>query len=118
MKELPEFDELMKMAKEEPEKLEMLRRAWINELIESASDENIKLRLKQLQFQIDGIRVKSKHPLHATQQISEMMLDRVEQLNSVLKEFQKIEEPKEEKKKSFFKIIKGSKKEEPYSKDF
>lgn len=69
---LPSFDELMKLAQQDPNKLETLRQAWVEETIASAPD-NFQRRLRGLQFQIDMEREKSSNPISACVRISQMM---------------------------------------------
>jgi len=70
--DLPPFDELMRMAKDEPEKLEELRVKLSQQTIDAAP-EKLQPRLRGLQFQVDAKRRLAKNPLSACIQISEMM---------------------------------------------
>lgn len=109
MEELPSFEYLNKLAKEDKEKFDILRRSIINNFLDSEiHTEEEKLKLKRLQFQIDGIIIKSKNPLQSTILISNLMNEKVNELNNILN--------KPEKKKNPFSIIKGGKKE--YKKEF
>ena len=89
MKELPEFEEMMRLAKEDPEKLEELRSNYINEIIEAAPKHQ-QNRLKGLQFQIDMERRKAKTPLAACIKISEMMHESFMELRDALNDLQKL----------------------------
>ena len=71
--ELPAFDVLVEMARNNPEGLEKLRRSLTEAVIESASTERTKKRLKGLQFRVDMERERAATPLAATIKISEMM---------------------------------------------
>ena len=59
--EFPDFDTLMKMAQNHPEKLEHLLRNEINHVIGSAAEEHHH-RLRGLQFQVDSQRTLAKTP--------------------------------------------------------
>jgi hypothetical protein len=85
MKKLPEFDELLKLSKEE---LEDLRKEYVEEVINSASTEDQKRKLRGLQFKIDMEREKSKNPMDACIKISKMMHDSFLELRDKLKELQ------------------------------
>ena len=83
MSTLPPFEELARMAREEPEKLEQLRQKAVREVIEAAPEESRK-RLEGLQFRIDGIRRTSKNPTQATIKLSTMMKESFEELRKNL----------------------------------
>lgn len=70
--QLPDFNSLVKLAKESPEDFEILRKALIEEAITSAQQDSQR-RLRGLQFQIDMTRRKSKTPLAACIRISSLM---------------------------------------------
>ena len=70
--ELPDFDSLMKLARNNPEEFEMLRETLIEDAILSAKTDNHR-RLRGLQFQIDMTRRKAKTPLAACIRISSLM---------------------------------------------
>ena len=88
MKKLPEFEDLVKMAKEDPEGLENLRKECIDEIINSANDEDQRRRLRGLQFKIDMEREKAKNPMAACIKLSQMMHDSFAKLRDLLKELQ------------------------------
>ena len=71
--QLPAFDVLVAMARNDPEGLETLRRSLTEAVIEAASTEHTKNRLKGLQFRVDMERKRASTPLGATIRISEMM---------------------------------------------
>ncbi len=70
---LPAFDVLVAMARNDPEGLETLRRSLTEAVIEAASTDHTKNRLKGLQFRVDMERKRASTPLGATIRISEMM---------------------------------------------
>ncbi len=70
---LPAFDVLVAMARNDPEGLETLRRSLTEAVIDAASTEHTKNRLKGLQFRVDMERKRASTPLGATIRISEMM---------------------------------------------
>lgn len=79
----PSFDELVQIAKENPEQLEILRQHKINEIIDAAP-ENQRRRLRGLQFQVDCYRRIHKNPLASCISISKLMRDSLLELNDVL----------------------------------
>jgi hypothetical protein len=70
---LPAFDVLVDMARSDPERLESLRRALIERVIEGASTQQQKKRLQGLQFRVDLERRRATSPLRACIKISEIM---------------------------------------------
>lgn len=82
-RELPDFDTLMNLAKEDPEALEQLRNQLSQQLIESAP-EGVKQRLRGLQFQIDARRNLASNPTAACVSISRMMHESFSRLQSAL----------------------------------
>lgn len=81
---LPPHDVLARLAREDPEALEALRRELIERYIAGAP-EGIQLRLRQLQFRIDGIRKTSSSPLVASQRIHALMWESFVQLKEELR---------------------------------
>lgn len=69
---LPSFDELMRLASQEPDKLEGLRKNWVDDVITSAP-KNFQRRLRGLQFQIDMERERASNPVSSCIRISQMM---------------------------------------------
>ena len=69
---LPSFDELMRLASQEPDRLEGLRKNWVDEVITSAP-EPYQRRLRGLQFQIDMERERASNPISSCIRISQMM---------------------------------------------
>jgi len=84
---LPSVDELLRLAKENPEELERIRQAEIEALINSAPPEHQR-RLKGLQFQIDCERQLHDTPMGACIAISRMMFESVNELQKSLNTFQ------------------------------
>lgn len=70
--DLPDFDTLARMAREDPEALEALRDRLASNLIEGARPEH-RRRLRGLQFQIDMERRRAANPLASCLRISQMM---------------------------------------------
>lgn len=79
----PSFEELMKIANEHPERLEAFRQRKVDEVINSAPD-NMKRRLRGLQFQIDCQRQLQKTPMASCLTICSMMCDSLHKLNEAL----------------------------------
>lgn len=69
-----DFDEWVTLAKVDPEAFEKRRAEWLEAAIQRVPDHN-RERLQGLQFQIDMIRRKNRHPLGACMKLSSMMLD-------------------------------------------
>lgn len=69
---LPSHQALSKLARDDPDAYEVLRRDLIDSLIDNAPPHLVP-RLKGLQFRIDGIRRLSKSGLGSTLKIYEMM---------------------------------------------
>jgi hypothetical protein len=72
-----DFDEWVKIARENPQEFERKRRELINNFIVSAPPEQQK-KLRELQVIIDAERAMSGTPLEACQRISAMMMEEVE----------------------------------------
>ena len=81
--EMPSFDTLLDIAKNDPEQLEQLRHQLASKTIDGAPDP-LRQRLRGLQFQIDSTRLLAKTPLAACIRISEMMHNSMEELRLTL----------------------------------
>ena len=77
------FDQLMNLAKHEPDRLDALFKAEIESII-NAAPESFQQRLRGLQFEVDCHRKLNKSSYEACKKISEMMLDSVQKLNYAL----------------------------------
>ena len=71
-RQLMDFEQLRKLASQDPEGFEAMRREMIEELIDRAS-ERCRRRLRGLQWQIDQVRVHSSSPMAACVSLSNMM---------------------------------------------
>ena len=80
---LPGHDALSRLARSDPRSFETLRLELIESCIDDAP-EPIQLRLRQLQFRIDGIRRRSCSPLGATVKINALMWDSLLEMNDEL----------------------------------
>lgn len=83
MRGLPSVNELIELAKTDPDKLEQLRLQEIETIIASAP-QHLQRRLRGLQFQIDCQRRLHRTRLGACIAISRMMLDSVQQLQQAV----------------------------------
>jgi len=83
--ELPDFDTLLKIAQEDPERLETIRQQATEDLITSAP-EAMQRRLRGLQFQIDAQRAIAKTPTASCMKISQMMYESFYELRQALNE--------------------------------
>lgn len=81
--QLPSVDELIKMAQDDPEGLELLRKKLCTQLINNAPKQ-YQRRLHGLQFQIDMTRQTANNELHSCIKISEMMLESYQKLQTAL----------------------------------
>ena len=70
-----DFDEWMELAKNDPEEFEAQRIQQVRNLISTADSNEVQANMERLQFQIDGIIRRQKHPLGACIQISRLMND-------------------------------------------
>ena len=78
-----DFAKLVKLAKENPEKFEQMRRDMIAQTI-SAAPKEMQHKLKQLQWKLDGIRSTAKTPLDASKTYNKMMLELVQAQRQLL----------------------------------
>lgn len=83
---LPSHETLSRLAQEQPQSFESLRLELIEDFFNRAP-EPIHLRLRQLQFRIDGIRRLSQSPLGASIRIQALMWDSFVKMNDELQEF-------------------------------
>ncbi|MCA6065311.1 DUF3135 domain-containing protein [Thalassolituus marinus] len=77
--ELPSFDEMMRLAAEDPASLESIRAQAIESFIGNAPLD-LQRRLRGLQFRIDATRTCSSNPMAACLKISQMMHDQLHHL--------------------------------------
>ncbi|SDK27644.1 Protein of unknown function [Ferrimonas sediminum] len=78
---LPSFDEMMRMAKEEPQALEALRTNAIEQTIANAKADN-QPQLRALQHRIDVTITRASNPCQSMVQLSNMMHDKLALLNT------------------------------------
>ena len=78
---LPEFDVLVDMARNDPQRLENLRRELTQGVIASAATEQQRKRLEGLQFRVEFERQRALSPLAATIKLSEMMAQSLAELH-------------------------------------
>ena len=71
-----DFDHWSSLARDDPEKFELMRQQLINEVMEQAP-EHMKNRLEGLQWQVDQIRNQSDSSMAACITISQKMWDKV-----------------------------------------
>lgn len=93
MSDLPNFDELVKLAQTDPEALEALRQQHVSRLIDNAP-EAYQQRLKGLQFQIDAHRkIHAGSPLGSCMKISQMMHESFAELRGWLNQISGANDP-------------------------
>ena len=83
MGDLPDFDTLLAMHRENPESLEELRSRLTRKLLRSAPDSTRK-RLEGLQFRIDMELQRASNPTARCVRLSDMMHDSFSRLNHCL----------------------------------
>lgn len=91
-RQLPSFDQLLKMAKEDPEQLDQLQKEMCEELIRNAPAD-YQRKLRGTQFKIDMERRRARSPIASCKKISEMMQDSFSELRDALGEVQNIKTP-------------------------
>lgn len=69
---LPDFETLARLARDDPQAFEVLRRDMVDDFIDHAP-ESRQARLRGLQFRVDAVRQLSKSDLGAAVKIYEMM---------------------------------------------
>jgi hypothetical protein len=69
-----DFEQWADLASSDPAQFEVMRRAAINEFLNSVSGER-RLQLQRLQWRVDRVRERCSTPMAATIAISEMMWD-------------------------------------------
>lgn len=84
-KELPCFEELSRLARDDPQALEVLRGELINDCIGNAP-EHLRLTLRRLQFRVDGIRRRSRTPLAAVVKLNLLMWGGFLEMNDALQD--------------------------------
>lgn len=80
---MPSFDEMARLAKDDPEHFETLRQELIESTISGASEDHQR-RLRGLQFQVDMERRRSGSAMAACLNISKMMHDSLYTLGQTL----------------------------------
>lgn len=83
MPDLPEFDQLVELARRDPRRLEALRYDQVRKLI-AAAPARQRARLEGLQFRIDAERRRADSPQRACERLSQMMLASFETLRQAL----------------------------------
>ncbi len=78
---VPDFDQLVALAQDDPESFETVRRQCIESFIQSTSEKK-RQRLTGLQWQIDQHRQLASNPMASCIAISNMMWDSLHDLNS------------------------------------
>lgn len=91
-----DFDEWVRLAKEDPDAYENMRTKMIQEIIDNTSPE-VKRRMQGLQWQIDQIRSTSHNPMASCLRISQMMWDSVLGDDGLLDHMQQLSNPEARK---------------------
>lgn len=93
MSDFPTFDELLKLAQEDPDKLEAFRQEQIEKLIADAPQSSQR-RLRGLQFQIDAQRkIHHDSPMGSCMSISKMMHESFAELRTWLNQITGANDP-------------------------
>lgn len=91
------FDEMARLAKEDPDAFEIMREKMIQDAIDNSSPE-IKQRMQGLQWQIDKVRSTSSNPMASCLKISQMMWDNVLGDDGLLENMRLLNEPQQIRK--------------------
>lgn len=105
---LPDFNEMARMAKEEPEKLEKIRKNLVDQVIKSAPEEN-RLKLRGLQNRIDLIKQGSNNNLDSANKLFKEMMSSFDKLNEELNNFSNTQSKPQKNVKPKFIIEKDNK---------
>jgi uncharacterized protein DUF3135 len=89
-----DFDEMVRLAKEDPDAYENKREKMIQEVIDNTSPE-VKRRMEGLQWQIDQIRSTSANPMQSCLRISQMMWDSVLSDDGLLDHMRQLTDPEQ-----------------------
>lgn len=84
-RDFPSHETLMRLAQQNPEELERLRKYHVDAIIEAAPV-HMRRRLQGLQFQIDCTRRLHPSPLGSCLSISKLMMKSLHSLNMVLRD--------------------------------
>ena len=85
-----DFDEMSRIAKDDPAAFEQRRQELLSAAIDNASP-NIKRRLEGLQWQVDQVRNTSNTPLASCIRISKMMWDSVLEQDGLLDNLERLQ---------------------------
>lgn len=92
MDKFPSVNELMEMAKNNPEMLDKLQQEETQKIIDNASTEESKRKLKGLSFKINAIKQKNgKNQMKTVVELNELMHQSKEELRKTLSEYIKKE---------------------------
>ena len=86
LRERFDFDKWKTLHEHDPQKFEIKRRIYIEQIIATTSKRNQR-RLKGIIFQVDAIRRRSSNPLKSCIEISQLMWDSFHELNDLLNDF-------------------------------
>jgi len=86
LRERFDFDKWKSLHESDPQKFEIKRRIYIEQVLATTSERNQR-RLKGIIFQVDAIRQRSNNPIKSCVDISQMMWDSFYQLHDLLNNF-------------------------------
>ncbi len=89
-----DFDEMVRLAKDDPDAYESKRERMIQEVIDNTSPE-VRRRMEGLQWQIDQIRSTSANPMQSCLRISQMMWDSVLGDDGLLDHMRQLTDPEQ-----------------------
>ncbi len=84
-----DFDEMARLATEDPDGFERRREQLLAAVIEQASPD-LQRRLKGLQWQVDQVRMTTSNPMASCIRISQMMWDSVLEKDGLLENLQRL----------------------------
>ena len=89
---LPPFEELRRLAEQNPAELENLRQRLVEDTISKAPEE-YQRRLRGLQFRIDAERQRSSNPMSSCLRLSRMMHDQLHHLLESIQDTPQMQKP-------------------------
>lgn len=89
-----DFDEMARLAKENPEAFEKKRKEMVQEVIDKSSPA-IRRRMQGIQWQVDQVRSTSGSPMASCLKISKMMWDSTIGEDGLVENLEKLSKPKD-----------------------
>ena len=90
---LPSFDQMLKLARTDPGRLETLRRTLTQQVIDSAASPDSARKLRGLQFRVDTEINRARSPLDAALRVSNLMCRSLARLRHAIEAPDQLLEP-------------------------